>query len=372
LDKTEYQAVATNTQAMIKAITSVVLILAGFSIVGAISGYTLSFVGSAFVALPILWLLFRRNKGRSKSNGFQKNMRMLFKYGSPLYICVLLVGFFPFLRNVTLALFVSNTDIGNYKAAVNFAALLIVLAEPITTILLPAFSKLNHASNNRIQYFFQIALKYTTMIIIPVASLIIVFSNEIVQIIYGSTYELAPLFLSTYILLYLLAGIGYLTLPSLYNGLGETKTTLKMNLITFFSLIILAVPLTQAYGVQGVITAFIISLAAGTFYGAYTARKKYSIEFDVRNVAKIYLISAFASVFPILLVNFAGFNNLVNLVLGSVIYLFVFITLVPMTNTISLVELQKIDLAVQNTPLLKQIANPIIKYQQKIHKLGNK
>jgi len=369
LDKTEYQVITANTQALAKAIASIALILAGFSVIGAIAGYSLSYVASAVIALPLLWLLLRQNKTLSKSDDFKTNLKTLFQYGSPLYISVLLVGFFPILKNVILAFFTTDTDIGNYKAAINFAALLIVLAVPITTVLLPAFSKLNQTSNQKIRYFFKIAVKYTTMIIIPVASLIIIFSTEIVQIIYGPTYHLAPLFLSIHVLLYLLVGIGHLTLPSLYNGLGETKTTLKMNLITFFTLAILAVPLTQTFGVQGLITSFIISLVAGTFYGAYTARKKYQIEFDLINTAKIYLISALASTFPLFLKNFANFPDLFDLALGSIIYLFIFITLMPLINIVSLSELKKITIALKNTPLLKQLAYPVIKYQQKILKL---
>jgi O-antigen/teichoic acid export membrane protein len=219
LDKTEYRAITTNTQAIAKAIASITLILAGFSIIGAVTGYTLGYAASAFIALPLLYLILRRNRTSSNGDDFKTNLKALFQYGSPLYVSVLLVGFFPVWKNVILAFFTTDTDIGNYKAAINFAALLIVLAEPITTVLLPAFSKLNQTSNEKIQHFFKIAGKYTTMIIIPVASLIIIFSTEIVQIIYGSTYSLASVFLSIHVLIYLLVGIGYLTLPSLYNGL---------------------------------------------------------------------------------------------------------------------------------------------------------
>jgi O-antigen/teichoic acid export membrane protein len=369
LDKTEYQAISANTQAIAKAIASITLILAGLGIVGAITGYSLGFVASSFVALPLLYLLLRKKKTANKGDSFKQNMKMLFKYGSPLYISVLLVGFIPVLNSVILAFFTTDTNIGNYKAATNFAALLIVLAEPITTVLLPAFSKLNRTSNQKIRDFFKIVVKYTTILVIPVASLITVFSTEIVQIIYGSTYNLAPLFLSVLVLVYFLVGIGYLTLPSLYNGLGETKTTLKMNLISFFVLITVAVPLTQMYSVTGLITAFVISLVAGTFYGAYTARKRYQIELGLRKTAKIYLISALASVLPLLIKNVVNMSNIFSLVIGSFLYLSIFITLMPLTNVVSLLELEKISLAVRNTPFLKQFAYFLIKYQQKIFRL---
>jgi O-antigen/teichoic acid export membrane protein len=369
LDKTEYQAIAANTQAIGRAVASIALVLAGLGLVGAITGYTIGFVASSFVALPLLYLLLRRKKPSDSSDSFRTNMKMLFHYGSPLYVSVLLVGFLPVLNSVILAFFASDADIGNYKAATNFAALLVVLAEPITTVLLPAFSKLNQRSNHNIRDFFKTVVKYTTILVIPVASLITIFSTEIVQIIYGSTYYLAPLFLSVLVIVYFLVGIGYLTLPSLFNGLGETKATLKMNLISFFVLITTAVPLAQMYGVVGLIVAFIISLLAGTFYGAYTARRRYQIEFDLKKTAKIYLISALAAVLPLLMKNVVALPNVLNLVIGSFVYLSVFITLMPLTNIVSLSELEKITLAIQNTPLLKHFAHFLIKYQRKIFRL---
>jgi hypothetical protein len=68
---------------------------------------------------------------------------------------------------------------------------------------------------------------------VSITTLIILFAKEIVQIIYSSTYQSAAYFLSIYSTLYLLVGIGYLTLQSLFNGLGKTKTAMKISLIAF-------------------------------------------------------------------------------------------------------------------------------------------
>ena len=369
LDKTEYQAIVTSVQATAKTLISIALILAGFGITGAIIGHTVSFIIAAVATVPLIWMVMRRMSTAGESASLKTDLKNLFHYGTPLYVSVLLAGFLPLFMNVVLAFFTTDSDIGNYKAAINFATLLTTLAIPITTVLLPAFSKLINKTNYEIGVFFKVAVKYTAMLVIPVAFLIIIFSKEIVQIIYGSTYQLASIFLSMYLLLYLLVGIGYLTLPSLYNGLGETKTTLKMNLITFLILVILSAPMTETYGVQGLIVGFIISLLIGTFYGAYTARRKYSIELDLKNTAKIYLIAGLACAFPLILKNFVGLPNLFNLLLGSVLYLLVFITLMPLTNVVSLLELIKIKIAIQNTPVLKQFVSSLIEYQQKILKL---
>jgi O-antigen/teichoic acid export membrane protein len=369
LDKTEYQAIATNIQATAKAIVSIILILAGLGITGAITGYTVSYVIAASATILLLWLFLRKNKSLGESDNIKTNLKTLFKYGTPLYISVLLLGFLPLFMNIILAFFATDTDIGNYKAAINFATLLTVLAIPITTVLLPAFSKLTNSTSQKIRDFFRISVKYTTIIVIPVTFLIIVYSNEIVQIIYGETYKSASLFLSAYCLVYLLSGIGYLTLPSLFNGLGETKTTMKMGIITFILLTILAVPLTQAYGVQGLIIAFITASTAGTLYGAQKAKTKLRIDLDLKNTTKIYIIAAMSSSVPLVLGTAAILPSFLNIGFGGILYGLVYITLIPLTKIVTNQELLKSKLATQKTPILRQIIRPIVIYQQKLTKL---
>jgi O-antigen/teichoic acid export membrane protein len=369
LDKTEYQAIVTSVQATAKTIISITLILAGLGITGAIIGHTVSFIIAAVASIPLLWLIVHKKATANKSDNLETNLKTLFRYGTPLYISVLLAGFLPLFMNVTLAFFTTDTEIGNYKAAINFATLLTVLAIPITTVLLPAFSKLDNTTNQKIRDFFKIALKYTTIIVIPVAILIIVFSNEIVRIIYGGTYESAPLFLSTYCLIYLLVGIGYLTLPSLFNGLGETRTTMKIGIITFFTLTILVMPLTQMYGVQGAITALFIANVAGMLYGAQKARTKFKIDFDIKNTSKIYIIALVSAAISLIFSKIANLSGLPNLALGGTIYVFAYLTLMPSLNVVTHTELQKSLLATQSTPILKKILQPLVSYQQRITRL---
>lgn len=369
LDKTEYQAIATNVQAIVKTVLSIALILAGFSLTGAIVGHVSSYAFAALAAALLLWVALHKMKLSGRIGSFKTNLGVLYRYGIPVYFAVLLAGFLPLFKNVVLAFFTTDVDIGNYRAAVNFGQLLVVLAGPIATVLLPAFSKLNATTNQTIRDFFQIANKYTTMIIIPVTFLIILFSSEIVRMIYGETYEFASLFLSTYLLVYFFVGLGYMTLPSLFNGLGDTKTAMKIGVVIFVSLALLAVPFTKTYGVQGLQIAFIIANGLGTVYGAYKAKKMLQVKFGVNSIVKIYVIAALSSVVPLLLRNFVSISDLLVLVLGGFLYLLCYITLMPLVKVVTRSELQKVELATNNTPFLKQIAKPVLNYMQKIMQL---
>jgi O-antigen/teichoic acid export membrane protein len=369
LDKSEYQAIATNILAITKTIVSITLVLIGLSLTGALIGFTTSYIVAAAASIPLLLLLLRKNKESSEKYSFETNAKTLFHYGTPLYLSVLLTGFLPLFINILLAFFTTDASIGNYKAAINFATLLTVLTVPLTTVLLPAFSKLDSITSQKIKEFFKIVNKYAAIMIIPVTFLIITLSNEIVQTIYGTTYDLAPLFLSTYCSVYFLVGIGYLVLPTLYNGLGETKTTLKMSLITFATLILTSLPLTQQYGVHGTIVSFLIANSASTIYGLIVARRKLEVELDIKTLATIYLISALSCITPLLLITLTNLPNILNVALGGILYIVGYLTLLPLTNLLTPPEIQKITVATKNTLLLSQISHILMKYQMRIIEL---
>ncbi len=364
LDKTEYNLLATNIQALAKSILSIALVLLGLGVAGAITGHVASYIIAAAAGAFILFIVLRKKQDPKNDQNVKDDLKTLMKYGAPLYISLLLSGFISFYQGFMLAIFTTTADVGNYKAATNFATLLSVVSIPITTALLPAFAKLDSSTDQKIKRFFKLANKYTAELVLPITVLIIMYSTQIVQIIYGLEYQTAPQFLATYCLIYLLVGLGYLTLTSFFNGLGETKTTLMISLIGFVILAVLSPILTRAYSVQGSIIAILIASTAGIAYGSYRARRKFHIEFDTRSLVKIYLVSAISSVPPLLLTRFAHLSRITDLGVGALLYLFTYITLAPMTKIVTASELQMITQVTKKTRLLALIAAPIIRYQQ--------
>jgi len=368
LDKTEYNALTANVQAISKALISIALVLLGFSVAGAIIGHVVSYVIATFAGMALLLIMLRdlkRNNAQKIQNS-SNDLKALMSYGAPLYLSLLLTGLVPSYQSIILAFFTTDVEIGNFKAASNFIALMAVLTTPITTALLPAFSKLDSTTNRKVKEFFKIANKYTALIILPATFLIIILSKEIVQTVYGSTYQSAPTFLATYCLIYLLTGFGYLTLTSLFNGLGDTKTTLKISLITFIAVTILSPILTQNYSVQGSIASLIIANMAGTLYGMHAGKRKLQIEFDKHSITKIYITSALSSIPTLFLLQLARMPNLLNVATGGLLYLLTYITLIPLTKTIKTSEVRRAASIIQKIKPLWYITKPILQYQQKI------
>ena len=370
LDKTEYNALTTNIQATVKTVLSVALVLFGFSVTGAIIGHVGGYVIASIVGAGILFLKLLKPSRDGGKDDFIQNLKTLTIYGMPLYISILLIGFLPLYQNLILAFFTTDINVGNFKAATNFIALISILSISITTALLPAFSKLNSSTTEKIKAFFKLATKYTCLLIVPTTTLIMIFSEEIVQIIYGSTYQSASLFLSINCTLYFLVAIGYLTLTSLFNGLSETRLTLKMTIINFLIFIISAPVLAKNYSVLGVIITSLISNTIATLYAVRMAKNRFKVEFDTHSIMKIYLISAISSIPSLILLQFTSLPGLFNIITGGFMYLFIYATLTPLTKIISNVELQTARRAIEKIRLLSFIAKPLLNYQQKILRIS--
>ena len=369
LDKNEYNALTLNIQSLAKTLIQIVLILMGFAVAGAIIGHVVSYLIGGVIGIALVFFLLRKERGVSSSFGFADNTRLLLHYGSPLYLSTVLVGVVPLFQNIVLAFFASDASIGNFKAATNFALLMTVLSVPIQTVMLPAFSKLKNGASKSISNFFMLANKYTAVIVVPVTILIMAFSNPIVHIVYGSTYNSASQFLWEYCIVYLLVGVGYLTLASFYNGLGETKVTMRISLITFVVLAVLSPLLTSVYGVQGLIAAYLIANGSGQVYSSFYARKRYKVKFDTLSLLKIYVAAILSSLAPILILNYSGLSSVLGVAIGGILYLFTYLTLMPIIKVISTPELKQASRAVQNIPILTKIAKLMISYQQKIFDL---
>ena len=288
------------------------------------------------------------------------------RYGMPVYVSVVLIGFFPLYQQVILAFFSSNEAIGNFRAAYNFVILLTVISTSLTTAFLPAFSKLESAKPEVISAFFNKANKYTCLIIVPVTVFVILFSAPIVTLLYGATYTSAALFLSLSCSIYLLSIIGSLTLLSVFNGLGKTRLTMNMTLINFVLLLVLSPIFAAAYDVVGVIVASLLSTIVASVYAAVVAVRQLGIKFHFTSNLRIYLISFLSALPPLGLLLFTSLNFLVVLLVGGLLYLFVFVTLMPIMKIVNVTEIESLARLTGGLPLMKFIAKPLFRYQHKV------
>jgi O-antigen/teichoic acid export membrane protein len=351
-------------QQLTRSILSPLLIIIGFSILGAIVGYVISYILSAIIGIAIVYFIYYRKLNYDNSNRFKDNLKTMINYGSPLYISSFINSIIGTYQGILLAWFTTNIMIGNFSIALNFTTLILLLINPISTALFPAFSKLN-PDCEEIKYMVKYAIKYTAILLVPASVFVIIMSKDLVSAIYGNAYVFAPHFLSIYSISFLYSGLGSAVLGSFFNGIGETKVNLNATLIYSAIFIPLAIFLIKNYSILGLIIGFLISTSSSFIYSLFVALKKFHISIDFQNSLRIYLASAISAIPILLLTSYLQLSNIINLVISAIIYVFLYLTIIPLIGSLNTTDLENLKIIFGSMKYIK-LLNLVLKYEDKL------
>ena len=131
--------------------------------------------------------------------------------------------------NVIIAVFSSNYLVGNYAVATEFYNSVDIFSSPITTMLFPAFSKLDaNKDRDTIKIVFKSSIKYASLLVIPPTVAVMALAVPTVFALFGERYADAPLFLALLALNYILTAFGQLSTLNLISGKGKQGFTLNL------------------------------------------------------------------------------------------------------------------------------------------------
>jgi len=335
LDKMEYSATASVLQAIVKLVVALALIFLGFGVLGAIIGHIAGYLVAGFISLLLVYSLYGKFRSKNVNSRFSADLKFMIKYGFPLYFSGLLMGFLSQFRMLSLAWFVSDFDIGNFRAASNFLSLITIVAIPVSTALFPAFSKFNFKEEKEeIERFFHYSLKYILLLLTPVALLVGIASRNLVLLVYGTDFISASSYITLLTITYFYSGIS-MVINNFLNGIGRTDITLKVNVVNFLTSLPLIYILTMLQGVLGLITSIIISSLAALIYALTIVTKKFNIKFNYPDISKIYLTTFLSGSIAFLFHRFLSFSYLIELILVSAIFTTSYLVLVPLLGAIN-------------------------------------
>ena len=294
----------------------------------------------------------------------------MFRFGFPLYFSAVLLSFLGQFRSMVLAWFASDFEIGNYMVASNFLSLLSVLAVPISTALFPAFSKFDlNSEKGELGRFFRYSLRYVLLVIVPASMLVALVSRDLVYLVYGPQYSLAPFYLTLLVLTYLYMGFS-LVVGSFFNGVGRTDVSFRVGLVNCFVGVPLGLLLTMFFGVLGLIVSMIMSGVVSLVYGLWVAVCRFGMVFDVKSVMKIYL-AAFLSAIPVFVVVscFSLFGCLVNLFLAVLVFVGVYLVLVPVVGAVKEEDINNLRSIFGKIRVLAPFVDVLLRFERKVLKL---
>lgn len=282
-------AIVIASQPLVRLIVSVGLVIAGFSFVGAVAGYTAGYVLAGILALI---MLISMKRGLALRN-FLSDINIALRYSIPVYFASLANGIISPILLTLLALFVTDREIGGYSVVVSVSSIMLIFSYPITSSLLPLFTRTNGMKDLAEAY--RTTVRYSGLFVVPVVAFVMLFATPVITLFFGNAYAFAGNYLIPYSLYYLLAGAGSTAYLPFLNGRGKTKDTLLASGIGFLVAIATAIPLIEITGVLGAIVSFVIGNSVALAIGTWMVRNYVHEKLDLLGVWRTYFSSFIAA-----------------------------------------------------------------------------
>lgn len=158
-----------------------------------------------------------------------------------------------------------------------------------------------------------------------------------------------------------------LVISNLFNGQGDTKTTLRINLVNLGLSVPLAFTMTFLYGVPGLIISFLASQLLSTTYALFLAHKKYEVTIDLLSSVRTGVTSLSSALLVYIFITFAPIPiPIFKLAIGGSLYLTSFLVFAPLLRVISKVDIENLDELLKELAPIYPIAKRILKLEEKI------
>jgi O-antigen/teichoic acid export membrane protein len=350
-------------QSVIKTGLVIAFVLLGLGTFGAVIGNMVALLIAGIVGVLLVYTVYRSLPKVDDSRlELLKTIKTLLKYGLPLSIGVIVTGFLTTYYNYVMAYFVTdNAAIGNYSVAQNFVVLITFFATPVTTMLLPAFSKLDFRKQpDVLKNVFQYSVKYAALLVLPVTFMVMSLSQPAISTIFRNSYTQAPLFLALMSIIYLLSALGHLSITNLINSQGDTRYNLKLSLLTASIGFPLSFVMISQFGVIGLIVTTIFAGIPSLLLALRFSKRRYGVSVDWLSSAKIFLSAALTGALTYFTVNALPFSSPVRLLIGVVLFVAVFLVAILATRSINHTDLRNLREIVSGLGPLKKPLNMVL------------
>ena len=324
--------------ALFRSVLCPVLAYVGFSVSGAIVGNVVATTVAGLVGVSLMLAIYeslKEKKVLGEELKIWETTKFMFRYALPLSFSSIFNSFLMQFYNFIIAIFASNYLIGNYAVANNFTVLLAFFATPITTMLFPAFAKLNAEQDKEtLKIVFKSSIKYSSLLVIPPTVALMALAPPFVSALFGAKYADASLFLALLAINYLLTAFGQLSTLNLISGQGQTRFYLELAVVNTIAGISLAVLLVPPYGVIGLIVTTIFDGVPGLAISLFWIKKHYDASIDWISSAKIIVSSAVGGALSLLVVLYVNLSDWPKLVVGFIVFAGGFILGLRITRTL--------------------------------------
>ena len=371
----------------IDAVLSIFLLFIGFSIYGPLIG----FIIAPFI-ITIMNMIFLKKekfflKNQNKANEYWNIFSKMVKYGYPLSIVSIIIGIQTPIYSILFATFSTIDSLSFYSVSLVSSQIIIILIQSLSSTIFPLFSKYDwndDVERNNLVHYFNFSIKIGSIIVNPITIILIIFSEDIFPLIYGSKYIDASIFISLNFATYLLVAFGMLSIPAFFSGQKKNKNVLLLELLKLsggilFSLLFLR--FLNGIGIMvGILFGFVLNVIIGNLLIIKIYGKK--LLFYLKESTLIFLITTligFGFYFIKVLIKtiFMVYSSnlffiILNFFIISIIYLLSTHVLFSLFSLISEEDLDLLLKNVEKIPVIRKLIKLMINIDKKIIKLRNR
>ena len=258
------QAYVSTVYPVIRLVFTIILVLMGWAIWGALLGYFLS------VLVGLFWCRYLLRKFDTSENQIFPYKKII-ALAAPMVIASLA---FTLLRNVNVlflkSILADNTVVGLYTAAATLSTINYIAFTGLPLTLTPSVSQaIALQDHEKVKKYISQSLRYLLLLILPVTAVMAATSTELLTFFYSSAYAPAASVLSllvvsaAFLLIFTVFG-------SIVTGSGNPKMEMYWSVGIALALSLLNIVLIPRYGMMGsawasVMTSFLAAIIAGGY-----------------------------------------------------------------------------------------------------------
>lgn len=312
---------------IIQVIIFLLIYYLGFGLMGAILGVMAS---SVFSSLAYVYL-FKTKLCKSKSfigkrKKLNKKIRKeLISISYPLFLAGFTYLFMQYTDKIIIGLYMTPTDVGVYSAALIIASAILFIYTAFSFNFRPIIAE--YFALNDFESMKQIYItitKWIFFITLPLLIYIIIFSKNILQLIYGNSYVYGYLALSILSIGISMNGLTGLSGETLIS-IRESKLNLYSEITGASTNIILNIILIPFFGILGAAIGTSLSLVFRNSTSLYFVHKKLNFNPYNSNYIKITIISIIS--FLIIYLIFIKINAYYKFIVILPVYLTLYLIL---------------------------------------------
>lgn len=286
-----------------------------------VEGAVIALVISSVVASTIL-LIYLKSLIIFTFQDYVSNTKILLNFG----VKILLAGSVNLINTTAgtllIGYFLLDKDVGIYAIATMFANLFLMIPNSIDTIVYPTVSEFNNPKNihKSLGNMINKIIKYSFIILSLLAIFIIIFSKEVIILLFPNRPEFLLARPAIMILLFGMMIYGSIgSVGSTFSGMNRPDIPLKVSLIAAISNLFFNIMLIPKLGINGAAIATAISLSIFAISEIYFMNSILKIKIEINQFFKIF--AAFIVIYFIIIYfdNYA--NNIIINILGMLLYI---------------------------------------------------